>query len=154
MIYSSWRQPHSINLLTDWSILNGEYNAITIPEPGPSPTPLPGDRDAHVRIIAALVNPAGEEPDHETVTLINTTPTDIHLDGWVIVDRNKKRSALHNTLLKSGKTVCIELDGKGVQLGNHGGVISLLDENGIKNDGVSYSREEARKQGWSLVFTA
>jgi len=137
-----------------WHTDDKTGHTITLPEPGPSPTPLPGDRDAHVRIIAALVNPTGEDPGHETVTLINPTPTGIDLNGWAIVDRNKKRSELHNTLLESGKTIRIVLDGKGAQLSNKGGVISLLDENGIKIDGVSYSQEEARKQGWSLVFTA
>jgi hypothetical protein len=37
-------------------------------------------------------------------------------------------------------------------LSNKGGVITLLDEQGLKVHGVSYTREQARNPGWTLVF--
>ena len=37
-------------------------------------------------------------------------------------------------------------------LSNQGGVITILDENGLKVDGLSYTRERARHPGWTIVF--
>jgi hypothetical protein len=39
-----------------------------------------------------------------------------------------------------------------VQLGNKGGMITLLDNNGLKVDGVAYTGEQAKREGWTLVF--
>ncbi len=46
----------------------------------------------------------------------------------------------------------IKLDGEGAQLGKKGGLITLLDPEGLKVDGVSYSRDQVRRQGWTIVF--
>ena len=35
---------------------------------------------------------------------------------------------------------------------NQGGLLTLLNDQGLKVHGVSYSREQARRPGWSLVF--
>ncbi len=39
-----------------------------------------------------------------------------------------------------------------VQLGNRGGLITLLDPNGLKVDGVAYTQGQADAEGWSIVF--
>ena len=39
-----------------------------------------------------------------------------------------------------------------MQLGNHGGLITLLNPDGLKVDGVSYTRAQADAEGWSIVF--
>ena len=38
------------------------------------------------------------------------------------------------------------------QLGNEGGIITLLDNKGLKVDGIAYTGEQAKKEGWTLVF--
>jgi hypothetical protein len=38
-----------------------------------------------------------------------------------------------------------------VLLGNKGGIITLLDNRGLKVDGVSYTAADAR-EGWTVVF--
>jgi uncharacterized protein YukJ len=135
-----------------WHTDDKTGHTIPGPAPGPTPTPLPGDRDGHVRIVAALVNPKGEDAGHESVTLINATPATVNLAGWTIADKNKNRSKVPSVVLAAGETLRIPLDGKGAQLGNKGGIISLIDNTGLKIDGVSYSREAADKQGWFVVF--
>jgi len=45
----------------------------------------------------------------------------------------------------------VKLDGLGAQLGNNGGIITLLNPNGIKYHGVSYTKEQARS-GWTVLF--
>ncbi len=39
-----------------------------------------------------------------------------------------------------------------VSLSNQGGLISLLDERGNKVDGVSYTKEQAQKEGELVIF--
>jgi hypothetical protein len=39
-----------------------------------------------------------------------------------------------------------------VQLGNKGGVITLLDDRLLKVNRVSYSEQEAQRERWTLVF--
>lgn len=104
-----------------------------------------------VQIIAALINPEGEDAGHETVTLINLAPGIIDLSGWFIADNNKKRSVISGVLLNPGATGVVKLDGLGAQLSNNGGIITLLDPTGLKRHGVSYTKEQARS-GWTVLF--
>lgn len=108
--------------------------------------------DGSIRIVAAKVNPAGPEPGNETVILLNTTADAISLDGWAIVDKNKRKEQLTGPVLEAGSTTTIVLSGKNAQLSNKGGIITLLDANGIKIDGVSYTKEQVKRQGWTWVF--
>ena len=109
-----------------------------------------GEPDHIVRIIAALVNPAGPAPETETVTLLNASPKDLDLTGWSIADAQKRRMVLDNASLPAGQTVRIGL-APPVQLGNSGGLITLLDSAGLKVDGVAYTKAQAA-EGWSVVF--
>lgn len=43
-------------------------------------------------------------------------------------------------------------DDQDFQLGNKGGIITLLNAQGLKVDGVSYTQEDAQEQGHTLVF--
>ena len=108
--------------------------------------------DGSVRIVAAKVNPAGSDAGRESVILLNASPEEIDLDGWMIADKNKKKERLTGLLLGAGETTTVTLSGESAQLSNNGGIITLLNQNGIKVDGVSYTKVQAKKQGWTLVF--
>ncbi|MGR8980806.1 MAG: DUF2278 family protein [Gammaproteobacteria bacterium] len=112
---------------------------------------IPPRIESGVQIIAALVNPEGDDAGLETVTLINVSPNAIDLSGWFIADKNKKRSQIGNMPLDPGSTGVVKLDGLGAQLGNNGGIISLLSPDGLKYHGVSYTKEQARS-GWTVLF--
>jgi hypothetical protein len=103
-----------------------------------------------VRIVGALVNPVGPAPERETVTLLNASPAAIDLGGWQLVDRLKHKHTLKGTLA-AGATLMVVLPPT-LQLGNTGGLITLLDARGLKVDGVSYTEEQARREGWTIVF--
>ncbi len=107
-------------------------------------------RDNDVRIIAALINPEGHDYGLESVTLLNTTPDSIDLDGWAIADKNKKKAYLSGSI-GAGETRRITLSGKDAQLSNKGGIITLLNRKGLKVAGVSYTKKEA-SSGWTMVF--
>lgn len=116
---------------------------ITPLVPGCSPEGL-------VRIVAALVNPIGDDTNRETVTLLNTSPHAIDLRGWKLCDRKKHAHALTDTIAP-GHTLRVTLK-EPVQLGNKGGLITLIDAQGLKIHGVSYTYRQADHEGWTLAF--
>ncbi len=129
---------------------------VPVPVPVPIPVPVPEQPetvpDGMVRIVGANVNPLKRDVGNETVVLINTTPEAIDLNGWSIADKNKKKEKLTDLVMGPGETTTVTLSGRSAQLSNKGGIITLLDQQGTKIDGVSYTRQQAKKQGWTLVF--
>jgi hypothetical protein len=122
------------------------------PATGSTPGPgEPGATDHIVRIVAALVNPVGPAPEAETVTLLNASSGAVDLTGWSILDRDKRRLVLDAGSLAAGDSIRVLLR-EPVALGNRGGLISLLDPDGLKVDGVAYTKGQAEREGWSLIF--
>lgn len=121
-----------------------------IETPGGGIPTVPTANDGIIRIVAALVNPVGDDVGRETVTLLNTSPSSIDLSGWSLADRFKNKQTLSGAI-GAGSARAVTLINT-VQLGNNGGIISLLDANGLKVDGASYTKEQAARQGWTLVF--
>src|SRR3954462_11036759 len=83
---------------------NGHATTVAPPQPTPHPVPPsvpqpvpPPATPSSVRIIAALANSI-EDPEIETVTLINTAPQDVDLSGWVFADKQQNRFALSGKL--------------------------------------------------------
>ncbi len=131
----------------------GHRIGTPIPTPGkpdPKHLPIPGEPDLVVQIIAALVNPTGPSPEAETVTLLNTSPNAIDLTGWAIADRLKNKHTLAGTLA-AGTTRVVALP-QTLQLGNNGGIITLLNSTGLKVHGVSYTGQQAQREGWTITF--
>ncbi len=58
---------------------------------------------------------------------------------------------LPSVTLSSGEAIRIRIEPP-VQLSNDGGLITLLDSHGLKADGVAYTKEQASRDGWTLVF--
>jgi hypothetical protein len=119
-----------------------------IDEPKPedqAPVEAPG----LVRVVAALVNSV-DSPEVETVTIINSSPRVVSLDGWHLADKMKQRQPLNGTLAAGAtKTVIVKAP---MQLSNKGGIITILDEDGLKVDGVAYTKQQADQPGWTIVF--
>ena len=117
--------------------------------PGPPGPPTGDDPEGLVRVIAALVNPP-QSPEVEVVTLLNTAPHDLSLDGWALLDTQEMRLPLSGALA-AGATRTVQVQ-QPLALSNQGGVITLVDEQGLKVHGVSYTRDQARHPGWTIVF--
>jgi uncharacterized protein YukJ len=105
---------------------------------------------AGIRIIAALVNP-GSQDTAKNVTLINTSAEKVDLSDWKLADSLKRKQSLSG-IINPGEVMQIPLDTNHIQLENDGGIITLLDNNGVKIDGVSYTKEDAQKPDWTIVF--
>jgi uncharacterized protein YukJ len=120
-----------------------------IPTPPPTEPPTHEDPAGLVRIVAALVNSV-QSPERELVTLLNTAPHDVDVSGWALLDTQKARLSLSGTIPAGGtRVVTVEPP---LALSNKGGAITLIDENGLKVDGVAYTQEQAKHPGWTLVF--
>jgi len=141
-----------------WHTDDNSGQAIeTIPSPvigKPPVKPVPGGKvlepDYIVRIVAALVSPVGEDAGKETVTLLNASPDAIDLTGWSIADKLKNKHRLSGTVA-AGASVVVTLP-PNVQLSKKGGLITLLNQEGLKVDGVSYTQQQAQHEGWTIVF--
>jgi len=111
--------------------------------------PTSDDPQGLVRIVAALVNSV-KSPEIEIVTLLNASPREIDLQGWSIADTQKNRHKLSGKLA-AGAAIAVRVD-KPVALSNKGGIITVLNETGLKVDGVSYTKAQASNPGWTIVF--
>ena len=108
--------------------------------------------DKGVVIIAATVNPAGHDPGLERVLLLNTLATAVNLDGWALADKNKRRHPLDGIALEAGAVTALTLPGTTIQLSNQGGIITLLNSEGLKVHGVQYNKTDVSEQGRTIVF--
>ena len=120
--------------------------------PGP---PQPPDRPPPTsRTVSCVSSPRSstptQSPEVEVVTLLNTAPHDVNLPGWALLDTQKKRLPL-SEVLSAGATRVVRVS-QPLALSNKGGVITLVDEKGLKVHGVSYTKEQARHPGWTIVF--
>ena len=117
----------------------------------PTPDILPTEElpDGLIRIVAALVNSV-ESPEKEFVTLLNASSRDVSLAGWRIADKQKAKMPLAG-LLAAGTSIRVPVQPP-VTLSNKGGIITLLDPQGRKVDGVSYTKVQAHNVGWTIVF--
>ena len=105
--------------------------------------------DGLVRIVAAYVNDV-RTPEHETVTLLNTSDRPADLTGWSLKDKQKNATPLAG-LIAAGATMVVDVRSP-MALSNNGGIITLLDARGIKVHGVSYTKAQARQPGRTIPF--
>ena len=100
-----------------------------------------------VRLVAAMVNPGGDDFGKEYVILLNKGNKPVDLSGWQIADKLKQKDTIGAVIIPAGDTKKIMLAGNGAQLGNKGGNITLLNKAGVKVDGATYTKADAVKEG-------
>lgn len=124
---------------------------VISPDPAPPGTPTkPAPVTAgDVLIVAALPDPLGVDRGHELLTLLNLTPAAVDLTGWSLVDAAGGTQRLNGTL--GGGTVQQVGLGSGLQLGNKGDTVVLVDDNGATVDTVTYKSEMVRP-GRTICF--
>jgi len=105
--------------------------------------------DGLVRIVAALVNDS-HDPERETVTLLNASPARINLQGWSLLDKAEAAMPLVGELA-AGEARAFLVRAPMV-LSNKGGLITLVNSDGLKVDGVSYTKQQANNPGWTIKF--
>ncbi|MEM7716754.1 MAG: lamin tail domain-containing protein [Cyanobacteria bacterium P01_A01_bin.68] len=107
--------------------------------------------DADVRIIAALINPQGDDKGKETVTLLNRSPNAIDLTDWLLKDKFDNSLNLTGNIIAPGGTTTIALSGNDAILSNSGGKILLYNGQNLIHE-VSYTKAEIGDSGWTTLF--
>ncbi len=107
---------------------------------------------ADLSILAACVNPMGDDVGKETVILLNASPDSANLSAFAIEDKQGKREPLTG-VLAGGDVRKIVLTGQNAQLSNNGGVIRIvrLADGGVVH-AVTFAAQGAAQQGRTLVF--
>jgi hypothetical protein len=118
--------------------------AATAGDTGPTLPPA-----GELRIVAALPDPTGTHARRETVTLINTTPTDLDLTGWRLLDGANNSQDLTG-VLTGAAAVTVNLEPT-VKLGNRGDTLILAGPSGETVDRVSYTHRQVRP-GRTICF--
>ena len=104
-----------------------------------------------VRIVARAGQPDRAGAGAETVTLLNLRrPTPIDLAGWRLIDKSERTQALAGRI-DAGATRVVAV-APPLALGNKGGTITLVDDRGLKVDGIAYTKDDAAADGWTIVF--
>jgi uncharacterized protein YukJ len=130
-------------------------SVVPIPDTGMiDPWPVvANDSPYHLaRIVAAMVNPRADDSGHEFVTILNTSNLTLDLANWQILDQQDKADTISGSI-KSGQASVFQLSGNGAQLSNQGGTITLLNSQGLKVDGVAYTKDDAKAEGKPVVFS-
>jgi poly(U)-specific endoribonuclease len=145
-----FRSPDNKNIRSFYPKFKGAVPEAPRPDPG---TPPP-DRivSGRVKIVAAMVNPGGDDAGQETVTLINMGGTAIPLDGWRLVDKNNRQFRIEDLTLAGGFASTIRLPRETAQLSNQGGEIRLLNLNNEVVHRVTFSKQQAAREGETLIF--
>jgi uncharacterized protein YukJ len=104
------------------------------------------------RIVAAMVNPRADDSGHEFVTILNTSNRTLDLTNWQILDQQDKADTISGSI-KPGQASVFQLSGNGAKLSNKGGTITLLNSQGLKVDGVAYTKDDAKAEGKPVVFS-
>ena len=94
---------------------------------------------AAIRIASLLPNPAGDETQNESVTLLNAGALPVNLTGWQLRDASGHIWALDGQI-GSGQRLPIVRSGRPMSLNNDGDVIELISASGILVDKVTYGR--------------
>jgi uncharacterized protein YukJ len=102
-----------------------------------------------VRIIAAVINPTAR--NRETVILVNTTNQRIDITDWAIIGSPNIKRMLYGEI-RAGEFLTIPLTEKAARLTKDGGIITLLNQNGVKIDGVSYTEKDCQKTDATIIF--
>ena len=105
-----------------------------------------------IRIIAAMVNPMGDDVGFEKVTLVNPGSSDVALVKWSLSDKNNKTRIIDDVTLKPGEFYTIRLSGKKTQLSNEGGEILLKNDKQTLIHRVTYSKAQVKNQGVTILF--
>jgi poly(U)-specific endoribonuclease len=147
-----FRSDDNKNLRTFYPVFLGAAGEIIgTPDPEILPVVSPvvsGD----VKIIAALVNPVGDDPGEETITLINMSSTNISVTGWRLLDKMNNDYEIADLTLRGGSAATIILPKNSMQLSNKGGEIRLVNQNNQIVHRVSYSQEQATREGLTITF--
>lgn len=102
-----------------------------------------------VKIVSAQIK-TNAENSGQSVTILNRATQAVNLQGWSLINTARDSYPLRG-ILKSGAAKKIKLPDR-FKLTQAGGIVSLLDQQGLKIDGAAYRTSEIADPGWSITF--
>jgi len=102
-------------------------------------------------ITAALVNPKGREAGNEFITIFNASDKAVDLGGWMLTNASKRKHLLNALTIGAGDSLKVRMNSK-LRLSNRGTTLMLLDADGALVHSVTYKAQDAKREGWSVVF--
>jgi hypothetical protein len=144
-----FRSNDNKNIRTFYPMFKGVAGAEPPHHDGPPP-----DRvvRGQVKIVAALVNPLGDDAGQELVNLVNMGSDNLSLAGWRLVDKNQNQLTIQDVALAGGSSATVKLPKNTAQLSNQGGEIKLFNPAGELVHRVTYSKQQAQREGETLLF--
>ncbi|MEN0004239.1 MAG: S8 family serine peptidase [Bacteroidota bacterium] len=112
-------------------------------------TPATMERGS-IKMIAAMINPKGSERGAEQVLLLNISDKDVLMNEWILKDKNDRRDRFININLAPGQILNYTLTNP--RLSNNGGQLRLETGEGFVVDEVTYTKDEAKREGWWVTF--
>lgn len=111
----------------------------------------PEDKD--IVIASAMVNPEGrDKPEMEWVSLMNLSEKTRTLDGWTLLNQDKKSIDLTGKIIDPGIGIKVPMSEGDMRLINAGGTIILKNENSEIVDRAYYTAGEVKTQGRAIRF--
>ncbi|OJJ99000.1 hypothetical protein ASPACDRAFT_61671 [Aspergillus aculeatus ATCC 16872] len=108
-----------------------------------------------VAITEALVNPRGADDraarTKESITLGNLTNHKVSLESWSFLNSSGQTQNLPRNAALAPRAMR-KFEVPNCPLSNSGDTITLLNEKGLRVDGVSYGRRQGQQEGRSIVF--
>lgn len=90
-----------------------------------------------IRIASLIPNAVGNEAQNETVTLANSGPAPINLNGWQLRDASENIWVINGTI-GAGQELAVKRLGQLMSLNNDGDTVELIDPSGTVVDGGHY----------------
>jgi len=109
-----------------------------------------GRPEGLIKIMAARISDIEGPEQSSSVTILNISNFEISLNGWSIVDIEMNQMYLYGKI-DPGMAKTLSIIGH-LNLSNRGGLITLLDDEGTKVDGVAFSHSKLREPGWTITF--
>jgi poly(U)-specific endoribonuclease len=147
-----YRSPDERHVRTFYPVFLGPAGEVVGPGTEEPTTPPSPGLPASVRIVAALINPLGDDPGQELVTLINVGSTPVVPEGWRLLDKAGHEFSVGDLRLLPGVATTVRLPAGSIQLSNKGGNITLVDRASRLVHSVSYSKQQVARQGETLLF--
>jgi len=113
------------------------------------------DEEIPIFIAGAMVDPAGPEHAGEWVSLLNMSGESLSIEGWTLLDRNRRKLVLTGEIGPGEARRIQPL--RPVMLANkpdedRPGLIILNNQDGDQVDRVSYRRKDLPGEGMPIIF--
>lgn len=109
------------------------------------------DEEVDVFIAAAMVNPSGAQRDGEWVSIANLGADPVSIDGWRLIDDQRRERELEGTI-PPGEAVRIQPLTPVMLANSRNAFIQLVDADARQIDRVPYTKEQAQRAGTPVVF--